>query len=116
MQLAYRSFQLVNSLYSTTALLSTQGTVDVAVTVDPASKSVNTLLVNYNWDQLPITNETVTVSLKGLACMVRLCTFVCMGLCVLACVDVLSCAHACSRPKSRSRKLTHSTPMLKLRG
>ena len=41
----YRSFQLLHQLHTDAVLVSTQGTVDVAVTLDTTSTSVKTLLV-----------------------------------------------------------------------
>ena len=71
MQLAYRSFQLINKLLATSVLVDTSGTVDIAVTVDSATNSATILLVNYNWFNLTIADESVTVMLKGLSCLVR---------------------------------------------
>ena len=42
----YRSFQLLHQLYDSAVLVDTQGTIDVAVTVDDASPGVNVLLVS----------------------------------------------------------------------
>lgn len=71
LQVVYRSFQLINSLLSNTVLIANSGNVDIAVTTDSASNpNIAILLVNYNWYNLTIADETVTVSLKGLSCVV----------------------------------------------
>jgi beta-xylosidase len=57
---------LINSLYDNAVLLSTQGTVDIAATVQGRQTAI--LLVNYNWYQQPIASEMVSISVKNLAC------------------------------------------------
>ncbi len=63
----YRSFQLLHALYSQSVLISTNGNIDVAVTVDASSPAVAVLIVNYNWAGLPVVDESVTLNFGGFA-------------------------------------------------